>query len=65
MIQLAKQAGIKTIAIASNNEKLTFCKDKLGADFTINYKETPEYHDKVMEYTNGKGADIIADPVGA
>ena len=65
MIQLAKQAGIKTIAVASNNEKLAFCKDKLGADFTINYKETPDYQDKVMEYTNGKGADVIADPVGA
>ena len=53
MIQLAKQFGMKTIAIASSNEKLTFCKDKLGADFTINYKETPDYQDKVMEFTNG------------
>ena len=64
MIQLAKQAGIKTIAIASNNEKLAFC-SKLGADFTINYKENPEYQDMVNEYTNMKGADVIADPVGA
>ena len=65
IIQLAKSAGIKTIAVASNNEKLTYCKEKLGADFTINYKETPEYQDKVLEFTEGKGVNVIADPVGA
>ena len=51
--------------MASNNEKLAFCKDRLGADFTVNYKETPEYENKVLEFTGGKGVDIIADPVGA
>ena len=65
LIQLCKSKGIKTIAVASNNEKLTFCKEKLGADFTINYKETPDYHDKVLEFTGGKGVNVIADPVGA
>ena len=45
MIQLAKAAGIKTIAVASSSEKLTYCKEKLGADFTVNYKETPDYQD--------------------
>ena len=65
IIQLAKSAGIKTIAVASNNEKLNYCKEKLGADFTINYKQTPDYQDKVLEFTEGKGANVIADPVGA
>ena len=51
--------------MASSNEKLTFCKEKLGADYTINYKETPDYHDKVLEFTGGKGVNVIADPVGA
>ena len=36
----------------------------MGADFTINYK-TESVADKVLEVTEGRGADVIADPVGA
>ena len=36
----------------------------MGADFCINYKKD-SVHEKVMEFTANKGADIIADPVGA
>ena len=64
MIQLAKNAGVKTIAVASSDDKLDVCK-VLGADFTINYKTTENYHEKVLEFTGGKGVEVIADPVGA
>ena len=64
MIQLCKQAGAKCICVASTKEKLDIC-TKLGADFVINYKENPDYQHLVKEFTNGRGADIIADPVGA
>ena len=37
----------------------------MGADFVINYKTVENFAEKVMEFTDGKGADIIADPVGA
>jgi NADPH:quinone reductase-like Zn-dependent oxidoreductase len=38
---------------------------RIGADFTINYKKTPEYSKVIQEITGGKGVDIILDPVGA
>lgn len=37
VIQLCKMFGIKSIAVASQDEKLEVCQ-KLGADFTLNYK---------------------------
>ncbi len=61
-IQIAKAMGAIIIAAASTDEKLEFCKEN-GADFTINYT-TDNLKDKVKELTNGKGVDVIYDPVG-
>ncbi len=61
-IQIAKVLGATIIAAASTDEKLGFCKEN-GADFTINYT-TENLKDKVKELTNGKGVDVIYDPVG-
>lgn len=38
---------------------------QIGADFLINYKETPDFTEVVKEYTNKKGVDLILDHVGA
>ena len=65
MLQLARNAGAKTIAVASSDDKLRFCKEQMGADFTINYKTEGDVAQKVLDYTDGKGANVIADPVGA
>lgn len=61
-IQIAKALGATVIAAASTEEKLKFCK-KNGADFTINYS-TEDLKSRVKELTNGKGANVIYDPVG-
>jgi len=61
-IQIAKALGATVIAAASTNDKLDFCKEN-GADFFINYT-TENLKDKVKELTNGKGVDVIYDPVG-
>ncbi len=61
-IQIAKTLGVKIIAAASTDEKLAFCKEN-GADYLINYK-TEDLKTKIKELTNGKGADVIYDPVG-
>ncbi|MBV5341344.1 MAG: NAD(P)H-quinone oxidoreductase [Deltaproteobacteria bacterium] len=37
----------------------------LGADFLINFHETPDFTEAVKEYTNKKGVDLILDHVGA
>lgn len=61
-IQIAKELGANIIAAASTDEKLEFCKEN-GADFTINYN-TENLKDIVMEITNGKGVNVIYDPIG-
>lgn len=36
---------------------------RLGADHIISYKENPDYSSLVKEYTNGKGVNVILDPI--
>jgi len=63
-IQLTKQfKNTKVIVTAGSKEKLDFCAS-IGADFGINYKETPNFSAKVQEVTGGKGVDILLDFVG-
>ena len=61
-VEIAKALGARVIAAASTNEKLDFA-ESAGADATINYSET-SIKDAVREITDGKGADVIYDPVG-
>ncbi len=61
-IQIAKAIGAKVIAAASTDEKCDFCL-KLGADHVINYSDN-QFRDKLKELTDGKGPDVIYDPVG-
>jgi NADPH2:quinone reductase len=61
-IQIAKAAGAKVIAAASTDEKCALCKT-LGADETINYT-TANLRDALKALTEGKGPDVIYDPVG-
>ncbi len=61
-IQIGKALGAKVIAAASTDEKCALCKT-LGADATINYS-TENLRDAIKTATNGKGPDVIYDPVG-
>lgn len=61
-IQIAKAMGAKVIAAASTQEKCDLCK-KIGADATINYT-TENLREAVKVLTDGKGPDVIYDPVG-
>ena len=61
-LELSKLMGAKVIAAASTDEKLALCKE-FGADELINYTKE-SIKDKVKELTNGKGVDVIYDPVG-
>ena len=61
-IQLAKVLGAEVIATAGTPEKLDVCR-RCGADHVINY-EKDDFVAKVKEITDGKGADLIYDPVG-
>jgi len=61
-IQLAHAFGARVIATAGSDEKCEACR-KLGADIAVNYR-TEDFAAKVMEATEGKGADVILDMVG-
>ena len=61
-IQIAKAHGCTVIAAASNQDKCDFCLS-LGADHALNYEDGP-FRDKLKELTQGKGPDVIYDPVG-
>lgn len=64
-IQLAtrKIGDAKIIATAGSERKLEMARE-LGAHVTINYKEE-DFAERVLEETDGRGADVILDFVGA
>jgi NADPH2:quinone reductase len=61
-IQVGKVIGARIIAAASSDEKCDFCKS-LGADATINYG-SGNIRDELKKLTDGKGPDVVYDPVG-
>ena len=61
-IQIAKQAGARVIAAASTDEKCALC-SRIGADATINYQRE-NLREALKALTEGKGPDVIYDPVG-
>lgn len=61
-VELAKLMGAKVIAGASTSEKLQLCKDR-GSDLLINYEEE-DLKSRIKELTDGKGVDVVFDPVG-
>ena len=61
-IQLGKAMGATVIAAASNAEKLSMCKEN-GADHLINYA-VDDLRQCVKAITQGRGVDVIYDPVG-
>jgi NADPH2:quinone reductase len=61
-VEIAKAMGARVIAAASSDEKLDFAR-AAGADETINYSEE-SLKDRCKELTNGKGIDVVYDPVG-
>jgi NADPH2:quinone reductase len=61
-IQIGKALGATVIATASSAEKLDICR-QFGAHHAINYQKE-DFVEAVAEITQGKGADVIYDPVG-
>ena len=61
-IQIAKAQGATVIAAASSAQKCALC-TALGADATINYGQE-NLRDAIKLLTQGKGVDMVYDPVG-
>ncbi len=61
-IQIAKAAGARVIAAASSAEKCALCL-RLGADASIDYSSA-NLREELKRLTDGKGPDVVYDPVG-
>jgi NADPH2:quinone reductase len=61
-IEIGKALGARVIAAASSEEKLAVCRAH-GADVMINYS-TEDLRGAIKAATDGKGPDVIYDPVG-
>jgi putative PIG3 family NAD(P)H quinone oxidoreductase len=62
-IQLAHALGARVVTTAGSAEKLEVCRS-LGADVTVNYREQ-DFVEEVKAATDGAGADVILDNMGA
>ncbi|WP_028224775.1 NADPH:quinone oxidoreductase family protein [Paraburkholderia ferrariae] len=61
-VEIGKVLGARVIAAASSEEKLEVCR-RFGADATINYS-TEDLRERIKALTDGRGPDVIYDPVG-
>ena len=61
-IEIGKLLGARVIAAASTPDKLAIARQH-GADEVIDYV-THNLRDRVLDLTDGKGVDVVFDPVG-
>jgi NADPH:quinone reductase-like Zn-dependent oxidoreductase len=61
-IQLAKALGARVAATAGTADRMQACRD-LGADIVIDYHD--DVAARLLEATDGHGADVILDNMGA
>jgi NADPH2:quinone reductase len=61
-VEMGKFLGATVIAAASSDEKLLVARAR-GADHLVCYSREP-FRDAVKRITNGRGVDVVFDPVG-
>ncbi len=61
-VEMGKMLGATVIAAASSEEKLAVARAR-GADHLVLYAREP-FRDAVKRITDGRGADVVFDPVG-
>lgn len=62
-LQLAKALGAQVAITSSSDAKLARCRE-MGADFTVNYRQRPDWAAALLEQTGGRGADVVVDTLG-
>jgi NADPH2:quinone reductase len=61
-VEIGKLLGATVIAAASSDEKLAVAQAR-GADHLVRYSREP-FRDAVKRITDGRGVDVVYDPVG-
>ena len=62
-LQLAKALGAQFAITSSSEAKLARARE-MGADYTINYRDRPDWAAALLEATGGRGADVVVDTLG-
>jgi NADPH:quinone reductase-like Zn-dependent oxidoreductase len=62
-LQIAKAKGAKVAITSSSDAKLDLAR-KLGADYTVNYRDHPDWEVELLKQTGGAGADIVVETGG-
>ncbi len=62
-IQVGRALGARVACTAGSADKLAKCRE-LGAELTINYRDE-DFAAAVLEFTGGRGADVILDIMAA
>ncbi|MBI4963171.1 MAG: NAD(P)-dependent alcohol dehydrogenase [Desulfomonile tiedjei] len=63
-VQFGKAAGARIVGTSSSDEKLKRLKE-MGVAEVINYRTEPDWDEKVLELTGGKGVDRVIEVGGA
>lgn len=63
-LQLAHAQGARVIVTSSSDDKLDRARS-LGAEEGINYRVVPDWDQRVLELTEGAGADLLFEAAGA
>jgi NADPH2:quinone reductase len=61
-VAIGKAIGARVIAAVSSDAKAAVCREQ-GADEVVNY-ETEDLREALKRLTDGKGVDVVFDPVG-
>jgi len=62
-LRFATLHGARAIVTSSSDAKLARARD-LGAWATVNYRQTPDWHDVVRDLTDGRGVDHVVEVGG-
>lgn len=62
-LQLARALGARVIVTSSSDEKLARAA-QLGADAGVNRRAEPRWDKRVLELTDGRGADVVVETGG-
>jgi NADPH2:quinone reductase len=61
-VQLGHALGARVIAVAAGEERLAFC-ERIGGEVLVD-RSTQDVPAAVLEATEGRGVDLVYDPVG-
>ncbi|MBD3897228.1 NAD(P)-dependent alcohol dehydrogenase [Halomonas sp. ML-15] len=62
-LQFARMMGARVIATSSSDDKLARLRE-LGAEHTINYRDEPDWGERVKALTGGRGVDHVVEVGG-